>query len=248
MGQVDVAKHSLALGLSLCAVTAAVAAAVYGAIGDKYSALGRENGPMGVALTDEAPAPHGGRFNAFKNGYIYWHPEIGAFAVWGAIGIKWDQLGRVAYGYPITDESKTPDQRGRFNHFRAIHLPGKPEASIYWTPQTGAAAVYGAIRAKWAAEGWERGRMGYPTGDEVADGPYRRNTFERGFIRWSSAGGPEVMPTGLAPHDGGGFAGNFVSASPRTATFPPAVVRRSTAIRRCCLIPNSAPASSIRPA
>jgi hypothetical protein len=207
----DFAKRALALGFSLCVVTAAIAAAVYGAIGDKYTVLGRENGPLGVALTDEADAPHGGRFNAFKNGFIYWRPDIGAFAVWGAIGVKWNQLGRVAYGYPITDESKTPDQRGRFNHFRAVHLPGRPESSIYWTPETGAVAIYGAIREKWATEGWERGRMGYPTGDEVADGPYRLSTFERGFIRWSSTAGAEVIPTGLAPHEGGGFSGNVVN-------------------------------------
>lgn len=209
------AKRGLVLGLSICAASSAMAVAVYGLIGNKYGALGNQNGPLGAALTDEANAPHGGRFNVFKNGYIYWRPDIGAFAVWGSIGAKWDQLGRVAYGYPITDETKTPDQRGRFNHFRAVHLPNKPESSIYWTPQTGAVAIYGVIRQKWAAEGWERGRMGYPTRDEVADGPFRRSSFERGFIRWSLAGGPEVFPTGLAAHgDGpGGPVVNGISVS-----------------------------------
>ncbi|KWW32736.1 LGFP repeat-containing protein [Cupriavidus metallidurans] len=220
MRKCDFAKRGFALGLFLCAVTTAIAAAVYGAIGDKYNVLGRENGPLGPALTDEASAPRGGRFNEFKNGFIYWRPDIGAFAVWGAIGAKWNQLGRVEYGYPITDESKTPDQRGRFNHFRAVHLPGTPESSIYWTPQTGAIAIYGAIREKWAAEGWERGRVGYPTSDEIADGPYRRSTFERGFIRWTSTGGPQVIPTTLAPHDGGGFAGNVVNGIAAYADLP----------------------------
>jgi hypothetical protein len=219
MRNIQIAKHGLGLGFALCAATAAMAAAVYGAIGDKYNVLQKESGPLGIALTDEASAPYGGRFNAFKYGYIYWHPDIGAFGVWGAIGTKWDQLGRVAYGYPITDESKTPDQRGRFNHFRAIQLPGKPEASIYWTPQTGAVSIYGDIRRKWASEGWERGRMGYPTGDEVADGTYRRSTFERGFIRWSSKGGAEVRPTSLAPHDGSG-AGSVVNGIAVSGDLP----------------------------
>jgi hypothetical protein len=210
MKTTHLARRSLALGLLSCAAASALAAAVYGVIGDKYNALGRERGPLGPALTDEAPAPHGGRFNEFRNGTIYWHPEIGGYAVWGAIGAKWTQMGRVEYGYPITDESVTPDRRGRFNHFRAVHLPGKPVASIYWTPQKGAVAVYGAIRDKWAAEGWERGRVGYPVADEAADGPFRRTTFERGFIRWSSGGGAQVIPTGVAPHDGGGFSGNVV--------------------------------------
>ena len=220
MRQGHIARRSLALGLISCAATGAIAAAVYGAIGDKYNALGRENGPLGAALTDEANAPHGGRFNAFKNGFIHWHPDIGAFAVWGAIGAKWNQLGRVEYGYPITDESKTPDQRGRFNHFRAVQLPGKPESSIYWTPETGAVAVYGAIRDKWASEGWERGRVGYPTSDEAADGAYRLSTFERGFIRWSGANGAEVIPTGIASHEGGGFSGNVINGIVAYADLP----------------------------
>jgi len=207
MRYVDLGRKSLAFALAIGFTVAAIAASVYGAIGDKYSGLNRQNGPLGAALTDEADAPYRGRFNNFQNGQIYWHPDIGAFAVWGAISAKWNQLGRVDYGYPITDELETPDQRGRFNHFRAVHLPGNPEASIYWTPQTGAVAVYGAIRQAWAADGWERGRMGYPTADEIVDGSFRRNTFERGFIRWSNAIGAQIIPTGLAPHEGGGFAG-----------------------------------------
>ena len=51
-------------------------------------------------------------------------------------------------GYPVTDESGTPDHVGRFNHFEG--------GSIYWTPQTGAHEVHGAIRALWASLGWER--------------------------------------------------------------------------------------------
>jgi hypothetical protein len=179
---------------------------VYGAIGDKYTALGREGGALGSAMSDESDAPYGGRFNKFQNGFIYWHRDIGAYAVWGAIGQKWDQVGRVAFGYPITDELKTPDGRGRYNHFRAIHLPGRPESSIYWTPQTGPPhAIYGAIRSQWASMGWERSWLGYPIGDEVQDGAYRRTAFENGFIRWTAAGGQSVK-TDRAPQEGGGFA------------------------------------------
>ena len=104
------------------AACVAVLAAPYGKIGEKDAALGGPAGALGPAQGDETDAPFGGRYHHFKNGVIYWHPEIGeAFAVWGAISTKWVQLGRVAYGYPITDERATPDGRGRYNHFRAIH-------------------------------------------------------------------------------------------------------------------------------
>jgi len=47
-----------------------------------------------------------------------------------------------------------PDGNGRFNHFK--------NGSIYWTPKTGPAAVWGKLRDCWAASGWERGPLGYP--------------------------------------------------------------------------------------
>ena len=45
-------------------------------------------------------------------------------------------------GYPLTDETATPDGVGRYNHFQG--------GSIYWTPATGAHEVHGAIRGQWA--------------------------------------------------------------------------------------------------
>ncbi len=85
---------------------------------------------------------------------------------------------RSVLGYPVTDESPAPDSVGRYNHF-------SNGGSIYWTPQTGANAVYGDIRKKWEALGWERSYLGYPTSDEV-DFPEggRANDFQHGGIYW----------------------------------------------------------------
>jgi uncharacterized protein with LGFP repeats len=167
---------------------------VYGAIGDKWTQLGREGGPLGAAVTSEADSPHGGRFNQFQHGYIYWHPHTGAFGVWGAIGVKYQEVGAAQYGYPITDESGTPDGRGRYNHFRTLQLPGAPEASIYWTPETGAHSIVGAIRQKWAEMGWEGSPLRYPVSDEMDAGHGGRAThFEGGSIFWHPATGPHVV-------------------------------------------------------
>ncbi len=168
---------------------------VYGEIGKKYEALGREAGPLGAPLSDESPAPFGGRFNKFANGYIYWHPQTGAHAVWGDIAQKWSSLGKTKFGYPTTDEMTTPDGTGRFNHFRQVNLPGAPETSIYWTPETGAWGVYGQIRKAWASQGWERGSLGYPTSDEYQQGGYRRSNFQGGYIIWSPDGGAVINKT-----------------------------------------------------
>lgn len=160
-----------------------------GVFREKYERLGGADGPLGPATGIEAPTPdwRGGKFHTFKYGIIYWHPDIGEpFAVWGEIALEYSRLGSVDFGYPVTDEWPTLDARGgRFNRFRSIHLPGKPESSIYWTPQTGAHAVSGVFHEGWAKLRWEQGELGYPTGDEFQDGKYRRINFERGHMVWA---------------------------------------------------------------
>jgi uncharacterized protein with LGFP repeats len=132
-------------------------------------------------VTDESGTPDGrGRFNHFtKGGSIYWTPDSGAHIVYGAIRATWAALGweKGPAGYPVTDESGTPDGRGRFNHFTK-------GGSIYWTPESGAHVVYGAIRAKWESIGWERSNLGYPTSDEFDVSGGRRVNFQKGYITW----------------------------------------------------------------
>ncbi len=64
--------------------------------------------------------------------------------------------------------------------------------SIYWTPQTDAHEVHGAIRDKWASLGWERSRLRYPVSDERGFPGERVSEFEGGVIVWTPAGGAEV--------------------------------------------------------
>lgn len=157
---------------------------VYGEIAKKWRQLRGEAGPLGASKTDEAEAARGGRFNEFRNGFIYWHPSFGAHAVYGDIGVKWNQLGRErVFGYPLTDEMAAPGG-GRYNDF-------ENGGSIYWHPRTGAHAVYGEIRKKWLSVGGVR-RCGYPKTDEYADGRLRRTDFERGYIRWSKQTGVKL--------------------------------------------------------
>lgn len=102
----------------------------------------------------------GGWVRPYPSADIYYSPETGAHEVHGDIRKKYDALSGPGWlGLPTTDETGTPDGRGRFNHFRN-------DASIYWTPTTGPMLVRGAIRQTWAEQGWERGPWGYPVGDE----------------------------------------------------------------------------------
>ncbi|HEY0561595.1 MAG TPA: FG-GAP-like repeat-containing protein [Frankiaceae bacterium] len=165
---------------------------VRGAIRNHWAQLGWEAGALGYPTTDELGTPDGvGRFNHFTgNGAgasVYWSPGTGAWAVKGAIRVHWAQLGweNGPLGYPTTDEGVTPDGHGRFNHFSGKGFG----ASVYWSPQTGAWSVTGAIRNTWASLGWETSRLGYPTSDEYGIPGGRRNNFAGGTISWTPGGG-----------------------------------------------------------
>ena len=159
---------------------------VHGAIRGLWSAKGWERSFLGYPQTDETGTPDGvGRYNHFQGGSVYWTPATGAHEVHGAIRGLWSSLGweRSFLGYPLTDETTTPDGVGRYNHYQG--------GSIYWTPATGAHEVHGDIRGLWASMGWERSFLGYPTSNELSteDGTGRYSEFEHGSIYWSPATG-----------------------------------------------------------
>jgi uncharacterized protein with LGFP repeats len=164
------------------------------AIGDKYAQLGGPGGFLGQPV--DAGAGSGemglpdrrGVARDFQNGSIYWTQQTGAHEVHGRIRDHWARLGgtRSFLRYPLTDETGTPDGRGRFNHFEG--------GSVYWTPQTDAHEVHGAIRDKWASMGWERSFLGYPVSDElgVPGSNERISRFQGGDIRWTPERGAIV--------------------------------------------------------
>lgn len=117
----------------------------------KHQQLGGEVGFLGQPTTEIQTCPDGnGLYQHFQGGSLYWHDDQ-IHEIHGAIRDKWAALGWEGsfLGYPVTDETTTPDGNGRYNHFQG--------GSIYWTPETGAWEVHGAIRDKWAELGWERG-------------------------------------------------------------------------------------------
>lgn len=156
----------------------------------------RESLPwLGDATGEATRTPNGrGWFRHFQNGSIYYTRAHGAFEVHGGIRAKWASLGweQGLLGFPLTDETGTPDGIGRFNHFEG--------GSIYWSPATGAWEIHGAIRDHYAALGWERSFLGYPVSDEH-DGPNgsRVSDFQNGQIAWSAAVGAGVSATAFQP-------------------------------------------------
>lgn len=158
-----------------------------GTIGAKYALLGAQRSVLGVPRTGEMVATTAGTaVQWFAAGRIYWRSDLGeAFEVHGGILGKYRELGTVTsfLQFPTTDERLTPDGIGRYNHFQG------QGGSIYWSPSSGAHEVHGAIRAKWAALGWERGFLRYPISDEVAVTGGRGSQFQGGNVYWSGPTG-----------------------------------------------------------
>src|SRR5262249_39819215 len=84
----------------------------------------------------------------------------------------------------------------RYNHFTG----GR---SIYWTSTTGAHAVYGAIRDKWASMGWERSLLSYPVSDETDAGNGGRGSYFSG--QKCGAGGPDNSGSAIYYYSGNTF-------------------------------------------
>lgn len=180
---VDFKTHPAAVTTKTICYKAGIGAYVLvGAIRTAWQQFRGDN--PGAPTADAKPTHDGvGRYQVFEHCVYVWHPNTGAHEVQAAIRQRYTQLGGSAWGYPITDET-APDKRGRFNHFKDVATGA--EKSIYWTPQTGAHEVFGAIRQAWAALKWETGVLGYPTSGEIAthDGVGRFQTFERGILVW----------------------------------------------------------------
>ena len=152
-----------------------------------YGRLGGPTGLLGNPTSGEGwTGDYVGRFRHFAGGSLLWSPDTDCHEVHGEIrrlyaARSWE---RGFLGYPTTDETATPDGRGRYNHFQ--------HGSIYWTPETNAHEVHGSILVRWAQLRWERGPLGYPISDEgqLAWNPTGRfSSFEHGNIYWSPATG-----------------------------------------------------------
>ncbi|WP_369051918.1 LGFP repeat-containing protein [Kineococcus terrestris] len=160
------------------------------AIGSRYTALGGPGGFLGEQRTPEQRTPGDtGVYQHFDGGSIYFSGATGAHAVAGAVRETWARLGWEAeLGFPTTDELPVPGDRGRFQHFQ--------RGSVYWSPETGAHAVRGAVRDAWARSGWEAGPLGFPVTSE-RETPDRRGRYNHfagsASIYWTPSTGAQVV-------------------------------------------------------
>ena len=134
----------------------------------------------------------------------------------GAIAAKWHALGGMnsPLGAPTSVEKpgEGPTRYTTFAH-----------GSIYWSPQTGAQPISGAIRDAWATLGYERGPMGLPTSGEIQEPEWIVQNFQHGTLNFDPVDG---QVTKVAD----GVAEQLAQAPP--VLTGPLQMERFTAVRR----------------
>lgn len=186
IGRAAVAVLTAAVALVLAPAALATPESDAGdAITRAWDASGGAGGPMGPS--DGGVYPIGGGFGQnYSGGKIFFTPDTGAHFMGGAILQKYESLGGPAdgdMGFPTIDEGPgrvSPDSRN--TTFSAADKP-----VIFWTPDTGAHVVRGAINAAWDKLGGSAGPVGVPTEDEIFKGDVVSQKFTGAELSWNRA-------------------------------------------------------------
>lgn len=153
------------------------------AITAAWQANGGDGGPLGPKSGDVYPAGAGFAQN-FASGKMYFTPDTGAHSMQGAILAKYEALGGPAesdLGFPTIDEGPGRAPGSRNSTFSASDNP-----VIFWTPETGARVVRGAINAAWDQLGGSTGVLGVPAEDATYDGAVVSQKFTAGELSYDS--------------------------------------------------------------
>ena len=149
---------------------------IHGSILNGWAASGWERSWLGLPTSNETASTKGGVFQRFEHGVGYWSPATGAQFVGEPVLSAWG-----AYGYQ-TGSMGYPRSGGVVGIGGSRHQIFEGGIA-YWRPGGRVSFIHGSILNGWAASGWERSKVGLPTGHAVrqANGTMIQ-TFEKGSI------------------------------------------------------------------
>lgn len=149
-----------------------------------WRATGGLGGPLGARQGAQTPVGDDGAAQGYAGGKIFFSPQTGAHAVTGAILSKYESLGGPTgdLGYPVGTEVDGGVPNSRVNSFSATDKP-----VIFWTPDTGAVVVRGAINAAWEKLGGATGSLGVPTEEQTVKGDTVTQLFSGGELSWNES-------------------------------------------------------------
>ena len=145
------------------------------AIATRYAALGGSSSVLGTPTSLEYDVA-GGRARNYTGGRLFWSPSTIARVVRAPILAKYFAAGGPSkYGFPSSDVTAVTG--GYYSHFTG-------RRSIFWSAAKGAHLVYGSIRTKYAAMGYQRSCLGFPTTDRYKIRGGVRNRFVGGHVTY----------------------------------------------------------------
>ena len=176
------------------------ASAAESSIAATWRQVGGLSGPLGAATGAVRPV-RSGQAQDYQGGQVLWSAALGAHAVYGVIGQRYQALGGADSPLGLPTSSETAVAGGRGNTFQG--------GQVLWSPATGAHAVYGAIGQRYQALGGPGSPLGLPTTDEGPAGSGRSSAFQGGRIHWSGATGARAVTGPVLLHhlSHGGAAG-----------------------------------------
>jgi uncharacterized protein with LGFP repeats len=153
------------------------------AIDQAWQAIGGEGSTVGTKDGDVYAIGDGFGQN-FADGVYYFTPATGAHMLYGDVLARYRALGGPAdsdLGFPTIDE--VPGLVGPDSRVSTFSASDKP--AIFWTPDTGAWVVRGAINAAWDKLGGSSGALGVPIADETYNGDVVDQKFVNGELSWN---------------------------------------------------------------
>lgn len=127
----------------------------------------------------------------FTDGQIFYTPDTGAHLIYGEILDKaspWADRATAIWDSPPSTRSPVWSGRTAGSAPRASDKP-----AIFWTSDTGAWVVRGALNAAWDKLGGSPGTLGVPTEDERYDGDVVSQKFTGGELSWNTATRPSAV-------------------------------------------------------
>lgn len=161
-----------------------------GAIGKYYA---KHKKVTGAPTSNEKKVTKpNGYYQSFKNGTVYYYSsKTGAhLSKNGAIrtAYKKTKYEKGVLGFPTTDEKA-------FKYKKGAKYQSYQKGMITYSSKTGARVLKGSFQSKWKKLGWEKSKLGLPTGNEYKSGSYIKQKFEKGHMAYSKKTGVKVNYT-----------------------------------------------------
>ncbi|MDA3664106.1 N-acetylmuramoyl-L-alanine amidase [Mycobacterium xenopi] len=111
--------------------------------------------------------------------------DVAASLAGGAIFARWQEMGGMnsVLGAPTSPEASGAGST-RYATF--------DKGAMYWSPQTGAEPLTGAIYQAWASLGYERGALGLPTSGEIQEPQWVKQNFQHGTLNFDRESGTVI--------------------------------------------------------